>query len=290
MAPSLRSKILKSLPLRARKMFTSRAALKNADDKSPVSNPFPFLQLPAELRIQIYEELAPKSESKSRNVLRVTRTHLRKDPERGKYAIERCLTNDASRHYPEILRLNRLIYHEAMPLWYGIDKLQIWIISPVIEFNIKTTLPSNLPYFLRFITSLRIDIFVENDDISSALKSGGPQTPRFWTKFGNRLAEHGTLTHLHLRFSLRTPIRLPLSTFPSHFLDILLDSYVEPFRGISGLLNLKTQIDVRHNPFYQGERNEISLGTRVYSSVEEDARAYLDTFESEMLQVTKSIH
>ncbi|KAK6601974.1 hypothetical protein H4I95_07076 [Botrytis cinerea] len=172
MAPSLRSKILKSLPSRVRKMFTSRAALKNADDKSPVFNPFPFLQLPAELRIQIYEELAPKSESKSRNVLRVTRTHLRKDPERGKYAIERCLTNDASRHYPEILRLNRLIYHEAMPLWYGIDNLQIWIISPVIEFNIKTTLPSNLPYFLRFITSLRIDIFVENDDISSALKSG----------------------------------------------------------------------------------------------------------------------
>ncbi|TGO33234.1 hypothetical protein BHYA_0258g00010 [Botrytis hyacinthi] len=289
MAPSRRTKILKLLPSRVRKIFTSGAASKISDDKSSVDNPFPFLQLPAELRIQIYKQLSPKSKPNYKNFIGITEGHLRRDSELERYVTERCSKEDDSRCYPEILRLNRQIYHEAMPLWYGVDELHLWLINPASEFHKETILSCDLPYFLRFMTSLRIDIFTEDDDVSLALKSERPQMSTFLAEFGNRLAEHGNLKQLHVRFSLRTPMRLPPSAAPSHLLGSLLESYLEPFRGISGLLNLKTSIDVRPDPFAH-EINQIDLGTRIYSSVEEDARAYLDTFESEMLQTTKSIH
>ncbi|KAF7891034.1 uncharacterized protein EAF02_001359 [Botrytis sinoallii] len=286
MAPKRRSKILKLLPSRARKIITSRAASKNSDDKSSVANPFPFLQLPAEVRIQIYKQLGPISKPNSKKFLVITRGHLRRDPELVTYTTKRCSEEDESRCYPEILCLNRQIYHEAMPLWYGADKLHFWLISPASRFHKKTSLPRHLPDFLRFMTSLRIDIFTEDDDTSLALKSRRPKMSKFLTEFGNRLAEHGNLKELHIRFSLRTPIPLPPSAVPSLVLGSLLEPYLEPFRGTSGLLNLTTSIDVRE----AHESNQINCGGRIYSSVEEDARAYLDTFESEMLQTTKSIH
>ncbi|KAF7911946.1 hypothetical protein EAE99_010954 [Botrytis elliptica] len=289
MAPKRRSKILKLLPSRVRKILPSGAASRNSDDKSSVANPFPFLQLPAEVRIQIYEQLSPISKPKSKEFLVITRGHSRRDPELVTCTTKGCSEEDDSRCYPEILCLNRQIYHEAMPLWYGVDKLHFWIISPASpasRFHKKKNLPRHLPDFLRFMTSLRIDIFTEDDDTSLALKSRRPKMSKFLIEFGDRLAEHGTLKELHIRFSLRTPISLPPSAAPSHVLRSLLEPYLVPFRGISGPLNLTTSIDVRE----AHESIQINHGGRIYASVEEDARAYLDTFESEMRQTTKSIH
>ncbi|TGO67880.1 hypothetical protein BOTNAR_0034g00400 [Botryotinia narcissicola] len=125
MAWTWMSKILKLLPSWVRNFFTSESASRDlvdtqevtnvatndSDENSLVANQSPFLRLPLELRMIIYKELSPDLSFKPKIYLRLNR-----GPSVKCVPVKR-FREDGRPCYSAILRLNRQLYHEAIPLW-----------------------------------------------------------------------------------------------------------------------------------------------------------------------------
>ncbi|TGO11229.1 hypothetical protein BTUL_0114g00060 [Botrytis tulipae] len=125
MAWTSMSKILKLLPSWVRNLFTfgfasrdlvdaqevTNVATNDSDENSLVANQSPFLRLPLELRMKIYKELSPDLSFKPKIYLRLNCGTS------GKSVLVKHFREDGRPCYSAILRLNRQLYHEAIPLW-----------------------------------------------------------------------------------------------------------------------------------------------------------------------------
>ncbi|KAJ8063355.1 hypothetical protein OCU04_008583 [Sclerotinia nivalis] len=266
--------------------ITNRERL-NPNDTLPVTNQSPFLRLPPELRILIYNELIPNEYIRSNFSSHITpgrlrnRTHFATWETFSPWGL---LRKDGDYCYPEILRLNWQIYYEVIPLWYGTGRFHLWI-SNVVNFLDQTTLLSgSVPHVLKFVTSLRVFIYVRGVNVVSTSTSSRQNNHEFLTGLGDYLAKSGTLKQLRIELSIHMPTWLSALEGSSEDLSSLLESTLCPFRDISGLSKMTTTIrfPINTNHRYRGD-----LMNNYRLVAKKRARVYLDAFELDMLQTTK---
>jgi hypothetical protein len=104
------------------------------------SLPFPFLDLPTELRLEIYKHLIPDNCVEAQNIQKRTFRH------------------DQQPCYPAILRTNRQIYQEVICMWYGTARFHM-VINPRHVVFLRRTInlqDAKLPSMFPFVRSLSI--------------------------------------------------------------------------------------------------------------------------------------
>src|ERR1700761_5056207 len=84
-----------------------------------------FLDLPVELRLMVYKYLVPNTFVPVRFLPPSSLAH----PD------QLNLRTDGRFCYPAILRTNRLIYKEAIDLWYGSAVFYLQIVGPFLHFQ-----------------------------------------------------------------------------------------------------------------------------------------------------------
>jgi hypothetical protein len=108
-----------------------------------------FLDLPVELRLVVYKYLVP-------NTVVPVRYFPSSDDAHSDHL---NLRTDGRFCYPAILRTNRLIYEEAIDLWYGTAVFYLNILGDFLNFQGTKYFPGDvLPQTLRRVRTLHITL------------------------------------------------------------------------------------------------------------------------------------
>jgi len=237
---------------------------------SPNPSIFPFLRLPPEIRNQIYALLAPDLGCITPWIARIIkakplRYSFRKDD-------EKC--------GPSILRLNRQIYTEALPIWYGTTWYSLEVTKSGFKFLLADTGPycTNIPLTIQAVKFLDVAINLLPLKELESCKSRKLLKPVI--SLAKFLARGDcAVRKLHLRLQASEEV-MAMAKSGKGAVRKALTLNLKPLRRLRGVAEVEAGVE----EFHDGGRNKKveDLSKKVKMQYMAASRIFLDIFELEM--------
>lgn len=232
-----------------------------AEQIAPVFAPFRFLDLPLEIRLQIYHYLAPNTATSP-------------------------FRDDGRPCCPSILRTSRTVYDEAMAEWYSLMPYKASVARPGEEFwlhlcNLRFP-PNEFPLMFRAIRFLDITIKLETVSMPG-IRCGYPSRHLFVHQFLQacfppRPTGLGNLQRVRVELGFMHPFFIAYKG-QADYLRRALDDNVGALRNLRGLVDVSIRI---HFPWIVDQTLGLKYPTAPFFPWKMEFLAILHAFSNDL--------